>query len=967
MNYSENAGKKKSAGKKAKNRKRKNSIGIVIIRVLMIVVIVGAFAVIGGSVGAYMGIVENTELLNTDDVVPESYTSIVYDSAGNEIDRLHGDENREYVQLDDIPQNLQNAVVAIEDERFFDHNGIDFRGIMRAVVANIKSGRFSQGASTLTQQLIKNEGASNEKTITRKVREQYLAVTFERDLEKQLGSKKQAKKYILELYLNSIALGHGLNGVKTASEFYFGKDVSELTLAEAACIAGITNNPSGYSPISYPEYNKDRQTMVLQKMLENGYITQQEHDEALAEDIYANIVGQVRTLDEQTAQHSYFVDALIVQLAEDLQTQKNMNSQQAYNMIYSGGLTINATVDTGMQNIMEESYKNDSLFPPRGNTLDASYTISIMDNATQEQQHIERKETVYTQEDAEAFAQGVRDELLNESNTMVADRLTVTESLQSAMVIMDYHNGEIKALIGGRGEKKGDLVFNRATDALRQPGSSFKPVASYAPAIDLGLLSPGSVLMDEPLEVNGKKFQNWNKAYKGAVTVREAIRDSMNIVAVKTLMMVGYDRSFEYLKNFGITSLVDNEEINGGMYSDKGPATALGGLTRGVSVLELTGAYSALANKGMFNKPVLYSYVLDHSGQVLLDNRTNEPTQVVKESTAFMLTDMMEDVITGGGSATGRLANFRNKKMTIAGKTGTTSDDKDLTFVGYTPYYCAGIWLGYDNPRPMSYDKSYHLLLWRDIMEKIHADLPNKDFEAPGTVTKKVLCMASGLSPISGVCNRDYFGNGATNMDYVATDSIHGTGTCNLHKMYKIDVSTGMLANQYCGSVKSVSLAVDSNGNIVNASGDVTFRPGQYCTVHNANNRGERILSGDDNDDGQSSDNPSDTNENPEGNAGDDNETGENSGTGSNSNTQAPVTPEPEPEPVVQPGMPPADWEFNNNDNSTNTPNTPVEPPQETPPPQVTPPPAVTPPDTSAPAVSQPENSGGEADLFIPE
>ena len=290
----------------------------------MLVVLVG-FAVAGAGLGTVFGILQSTDMLNTSDVMPQSYTSIVYDDAGTEVDKLHGNENREYVNLEEIPLHMQQAVVAIEDERFYEHGGIDMRGIFRAMIENIKTMSFSQGASTITQQLIKNEVLTNEKSIARKVKEQFLALNLEDTLEKQLGSKKAAKDYILELYLNTIALSHGLNGVESASQYYFGKHVGDLTLAESACIASITNNPSLYAPDSQPENNKKRQTLVLDKMLELGYITQEEHDEALAEDVYANLVCTNQKESTGVANHNYFVEAMIDQLAVDLQEELGLS------------------------------------------------------------------------------------------------------------------------------------------------------------------------------------------------------------------------------------------------------------------------------------------------------------------------------------------------------------------------------------------------------------------------------------------------------------------------------------------------------------------------------------------------------------------------------------------------------------------------------------------------------------------
>lgn len=889
MGYSQDEKKHQSNNNQKKKKKKKKKKGIlgIILRIFMVIIIVGIFAVAGAFLGAYVGIIKDTGAINTEDITPGSYNSTIYDQAGNEIDTLHGNENREYVKLEYIPEDLQNAFVAIEDERFYEHNGIDIKGIMRAMVANIKTMSFSQGASTITQQLIKNNKLTSDKTLVRKIQEQYLAIAYENKLEDQLGSKKAAKDYILELYMNSIALNHGLYGVEAASEFYFGKSVSELNLAESACIAAITQNPSKYSPVSNPQYNKERQLIVLEKMLEQGYITQSEYNTAISDDIYSRIVGE--SSDGYTESlHSYFVDALIVEIANDLVKEKNMTEKQAYNLIYSGGLQIYSTVDTNMQAITEEAYLDDSLFPPKGNTLDVEYTISVMDIKTGEQTHHTKRTTVKTQEEAEAFKEEVKAEILNSTNQLVLDRLNVTESLQSAMVIMDYRTGEVKALVGGRGEKPGDLVFNRATEAYRSPGSSFKPLAVYGPAIDMGLLSCGSTIIDEPYTVNKYSPRNWNNTFLGPVTVRQAIRDSMNVVAVKTLVEdVGVDNAYNYLQKFGFTSIVE---------ADKVPSMALGGITNGVSVLEMTAAYSTIANEGVYNEPIFYTKIIDHNGDILIDKKISQNTHIVlKDSTAFMLTSMMEDVITGGGSATGRLANFQNTRMHIAGKTGTTNDSKDLTFVGYTPYYCAGIWMGYDIQKPMTYDKSYHLIVWREVMEKIHDGLPDKEFTVPSSVTKRTTCSVSGKAPISGVCENDYFGSGTVSSDYVAVDNVSGSsGTCNLHKMYKIDTTTGMIASEYCPSenVKEAALAVDSNGNVINAPSSNPMNVNQVCTEHTSSGDSYTVTptypddnNSDDSSDNNSSDNNSNNNNSNTGTNNSNNNSSGNNSSGSNNNS----------------------------------------------------------------------------------
>lgn len=788
---------------KKKKKKRKG------LRVFFLVLCILILAAAGLCIGAWISIIKSAPEINTSDIVPSNFTSIIYDDNGVEIDKLHGEENREYVTLDMIPEDLQNAVVSIEDERFYDHNGIDIKGIFRALIIDIKERNFSQGASTITQQLIKNEILTSDKKITRKLQEQYLAVKYEKELEKTLGSKEAAKDYILELYLNTISLNHGLNGVGAAAEYYFGKEVSELDLAECACIAGITKNPSKYSPISNPEANKERQTIVLQKMLELGYITQEEHDAALAEDIYSNLVGKQKSDEDSVSLHNYFVDHLIVTLAEDLQTQKNLTKQEAYNLIYSGGLQIYSTMSQDIQSRLESVFADDSLFPPSDKTYDASYTISVLNTQTNEQEHHSESKTVANRDEAEAFAEEVKAKYVDDTHKLVLDNLTVSNSLQAAMTIIDYHTGNIKAVVGGRGTKSGDLVFNRATQAYRQPGSCFKVLAAYLPAIDQDLYAAGSFLKDEPFSVGGWSPNNWwGSSYRGYATVREGIRDSMNILAAKVIVDAGVYNSYNYLKNLGFENVTE-EDINAN--------TSLGGLTNGVTVLELTAAYGAIANGGVYMKPTPYTKVLDHDGNVLLEYN-DEGTRVMKETTAFLLTDMMEDVISGGG--TGGLARFQKNNMPVAGKTGTTNDDKDLVFAGYTPYYAAGIWMGYDTPKKISYDKSYHLIVWRAIMDQLHDNLPYKEFEKPDGIMTASYCAIQNAIPISGVCSADYYGAGYYG-NMVSTDycvaATAPTSECTAHSMYRICKESGNLAGPNCPEdvIEELSLAV-VDGQIVN-------------------------------------------------------------------------------------------------------------------------------------------------------
>lgn len=807
--------KRKSAGKKGKAWKA-----------LMVLAVVIGFAVVGAGLGTVFGVLQGTNMLNTADVTPESYTSIIFDTNGQEIDKLHGEENREYVKLASIPQHMQQAVIAIEDQRFYEHGGIDMRGIMRALVENIKTFSFSQGASTITQQLIKNEALTNEKKLERKIKEQFMAISLENSLEKQLGSKKAAKDYILELYLNTIALDHGLHGVEAAAQYYFGKHVSELTLAESACLAGVTKYPSAYAPDTNPEKNKERQTLVLNKMKELGFISEAEFDSAMAEDIYANLVCSNTDENTGVANHSYFAEAMIDQIAKDLMKEKNYTKAQAYDLIYSGGLQIHSTVDTKMQSIMETAFMDDSLFPASDGTLDVTYLISVRDtenpDSEKNQTHYEKKKTITSEDEVDAFVASVKEEVLDETHVLVLDKVSISKSLQASMVIMDQYTGEIRAMVGGRGQKPGDSVFNRATQALRQQGSAMKPLASYAPAIDMGLLMPGSIIIDEPMTYGSWSPRNWNGKFLGPRTVRQGIRDSMNILAIKTFMMVGGDAAFEYLESFGFTTLAEE---------DKAATTALGGLTNGVSTLEQTAAYATIANGGTYIAPHYYTVVYDHQGNVLLDNSTVETHRVIKETTAYMLTDMMEDVVTGGTGTAAALSGMR-----VSGKTGTTNDTKDQTFYGYTPYYTAGIWMGYDAPKLINGSGNAHLKIWRTIMSQAHEGLSNKEFKKPEGLVTQTFCSASGDQPTE-ICSNDYYGVGTTT-DLATKDFVRADGVCKLHKTYVVCTESGKIAAPTCPENfhLSVNLAADSDGVIQGKpssipSGRMDIVLSEVCTI----------------------------------------------------------------------------------------------------------------------------------------
>lgn len=748
---------------------------------LIVIGILLAFAIGGAGIGAYIAIIKNTPDLGLVAIQPSAYTSIIYDSKGSEIDRFHGDENREYAALEDIPQYMQDAVIAIEDERFYQHDGVDARGFARAVYSTL-SGKSLQGGSTITQQLIKNNVTKvTHNSIVTKLQEQYLATKYEKELTKQLGSKEAAKKYILELYLNTIALGHGYNGVQAAALGYFNKDASQLDLAECASLAGVTNNPSLYSPRTQPENNKSRQSIILRYMLDQGYVTQEEKEAADAEDIYSKIsdAGSVDMEDEQEDAeniHSYFVDAMFEQISTDLQNKYNMSRTQAEYILYNGGLQINSTIDTDMQKIVDDIFLNPNAFPSMVYNYDISYRVSIEDSTTGQQTHSEYKQFARSMESAQQWVAEKKTAIeagLTSTQKIIADKAVYNIQPQAAMVIIDYHTGEVKALAGGRDKKLVNRGFNRATDSARQPGSVFKVLAAYAPAIDTGKITAATLIKDEPYTIGDYSPKNWwGNSYRGNCTARTGIRDSMNVLAVKTMVETGLDVCYDYLLNFGFTTLED----------DNHAATALGGLTNGVTQLEVAAAYGTIANQGEYKRPMLYSMVLDHDGNVLLENNA-EPRQVLKSTSAYILTQMMSSVV-NDPKGTGTAAKFKNSQMPVVGKTGTTTNTKDLTFVGYTPYYVGSIWFGYDrydttvpNMDKFLSNQHCHIDVWRDVMEKVHQNLEVKEFPQPEGISEIKVCKTTGMIPNKG-CETitEYFAEGTEPSKYCTG---HGSSSDN--------------------------------------------------------------------------------------------------------------------------------------------------------------------------------------------
>lgn len=633
------------------------------ILIFLITIIIGG-AVAGGAVlTAVMGMWGNTDGIDLDSLTMDSNSNIVYldPNTGEEKNllTLSSDENRIWVDLDATPKNLQNAFIAIEDERFPIHNGVDIKRTLKATLTYFldkltgKGGQASLGGSTITQQLIKNITGDDEQTISRKISEISKAI----DLEKKLS-----KDQILELYLNCIFLSQNCHGVQTAANLYFDKDVSQLNLAECASIASITQNPALYDPFINPDKNKEKQELVLAKMLSLGYITQEEYDEAVnypltfSKDTAATKKEEIIT--------SYYVDQVVRDAISRLQ-EKGYSESLATKMVYSGGLKIYCAYDPEIQTIVEEYYYNTNNFPD--------------------------------------------------------------SSAQSSIVIIDPSDGRVVAMAGGIGEKEASFTLNRAAQSPRQPGSTIKPLAVYAPALDNGTINTSTRVMDKRKSYDGWVPRNYSYTYSNSeVGLDYALQQSLNTVPVEIMSDMGIQTSFDFMtQKLGFTTLVEAEEINGEIYTDLGYAQlALGGLTHGATNIEMTAAYCIFPNQGVYNKPYTFTEIKNENGETILTGRDSETTwEAIKPETAAIMNRYLNSVVTSG---TGRGAALSDGTFT-AGKTGTTSENFDRWFIGYSPYYVASVWYGYDTPASIEMSSNPCIPVWKNVMDKVHSTIKKKN------------------------------------------------------------------------------------------------------------------------------------------------------------------------------------------------------------------------------------------------
>lgn len=824
MDFSKQKNQNKQLTKGNYNEKLYSRLWLYVLRILCVAILLATFAVAGIGLGTFLGMLDGVPEVSLNSLAIDQQTTTVVDQNGTLVTELKTAEQRTAIPYEEMPEDLIHAIVAIEDSRFFQHNGIDLEGILRAGITNLRSGGTSEGGSTLTQQMIKQMVLTDDQTWKRKIQEWYLALQLEYKMGQEYG-KERTKELILESYLNYNFLGNNCYGVEAAAQRYFGKSASEMNLAECALIAGIFNAPSAYDPISNTNnISRERQLQVLDAMLKQEYITQEEYDAAVADDVFSRVTAWNEQYEstEEDVLYSYFVDSVITQAQADIQEQLGCSEQEAYNTLFYGGYTIHITQDSNIQAIVDAAFADTSNFQYY-TYYELDYRLTVYDE--KDPTITDNFSTVglfYSPEQAQMAADEFKSQYVTsdmQEGTDYVESTTITEEPQYSMTVIDQHTGYVVALAGGRGEKKTNMGINRAIDAPRQPGSTFKILASYAAALDTGGFSPGSSMDDAPMNWGDWSPQNWwgSSYYRGFCTMREGIRDSLNIVTARFMREVGIETNFDYVENFGISTLRREPDSSG--ETDMVGSLCLG--SGSVTNLELCAAYATIANAGQYIEPRLYTHITDRNGNTFIDN-TPETRQVIKPTTAYMLCDMMRDVVTSG---TGTACNF-DSSMAIAGKTGTTSNYNDYSFVGFTPYYTCTVMAGFDY---VSYPEVYyqslgsysldpagtdanggasfledgaHKTLWSTVMAGIHQSLPSSDtfFEQPEGLTMTSICIDSGKAP-GPYCANDARGNRVT-YDWCEVGN-EPTEVCDRHVQVTVCSESGKLATEFCPSTKT--------------------------------------------------------------------------------------------------------------------------------------------------------------------
>lgn len=942
--------KNKKQENKGKKIKKRNGLKIFFISLFVAIIIA-----IGAVTGVVIAIAKDAPKIDPTNISSLlSQTSFILDQNGKTLEKIQTEEYRTIVELDKIPVYLRDAFIAIEDERFESHIGVDPIGIASSAMDNLKAGHTVRGASTITQQLARNLYLNNDKKWDRKIKEAYLALQIDKAL---------TKNQVMEGYLNRIYLGQGAYGVQEAAQTYFSKDIEDLTIAESALLAGVVKSPTKFAPYQtlkpedfdsekhvevgqvdilgekyiaiYNQHAVDRQKLVLSKMLELEKITKEEYDAALAEDMKASLKPGQKKI---TGLSSYFNDYIKAQVIDALVEKLGYSREQAEAELYTGGLKIYSTMDLELQQKLEDIYDNftqvllgspdrirgpafvswrlnkaqnivddknkviyykqenmfdenfnlvvekgtfemvddklvlkNSKFTPYENNIDISdyYTIDDRKNLVthkvgsltlpEDEFSIAEDKSIiisskYLKDNPDFYSVNEAGNLIIDEKYFYRQKDGVVQP-QSATVIMDYRTGELKALVGGR-DVEGDRILNRATSSTRQPGSTIKPLAAYLPALDNGYTA-ATAIDDIPFYMNGRAWpKNWYSGYRGLHTLRKSVEQSVNINSVKTVDDIGIPVSMEYLSRMGIIDK-DNPEKDNFITSAENSANndenlsalGLGGMTKGLTPLEMTAAFGSIANAGTYVEPIAFTKILDKDGNLLLDNVPKKNT-VVSPQIAYIMSDILRTTVTNGIAGRAQVPN-----MPTAGKTGTTQDKGDAWFIGYTPYYVAGLWIGNDSPQiKLNEGSAMAAQLWRIVMTKVHEGLESKKFDQPPNITSASICTQSGKLATE-LCSRDP--RGSTIRTEIFASGTQPTTSCDVHVELTIDKTTNQIANEYCPKDNVVTQVFiqrnppynpGNHGGVVPSDYQYTA-PTKVCEVHNQQTAIEDALEDEDEED----------------------------------------------------------------------------------------------------------------------
>ncbi len=808
MNYSHQELKKKQKKLVSKSKRIKCRLGEWAAYCGVILAVTFLLLVVFGLSGAIRGVIDNAPAAKGLDMMAKGQSSVIVDGNGKVIQTLSSDDLlQEYVSIEEIPECVRQAFIASEDKRFYEHHGVDMFGLMQALYAAIMDEKEEKRDNrTITQQLIQNQilpgkqGTTFFERFTRAIKEQHLAIELEDSVD---------KLKVLEYYLNTVNLGQNMVGVQAAAGYYFDKEISEVSVSEAAVLAAITSDPAKYDPASEQRHNERKRQTVLKSMLDEGYISEEEYEEALGDDVYLRIQNVKSTkANRKNVMKSYYSDAVVKQVIQDLKENLGYSQTEAYNVLYHEGLRIYACQDSTMQRICDEVVNADRYYPKTVRSY-LSYSLVVeQEGKKREYSELDIKNyfldkkgeeiSLYFKEAAKAkeYVQKFRAAMLKSGGRLLTENVQLVKQPQASFVLIEQATGEVRAIAGGRGQKIANREINRATESKRQPGSVLAMLSTYAPAIDTARITLGNVEDDAPYQYPGTETQvgQQGERYQGLMTLRQAMIQSKNIPAVKTLKKVSVQTGYEFLKKFCLTTIVEHKKNEEGQIdTDLQLQMALGGLNEGVTNLELTAAYAAIANGGVYQEPHFYTKIVDSEGNVLLDNQKN-PRRILKKGTAWLLTHAMQDAVQDG---TGKEAQFKEIGTAQAGNIGHTTNNTDFWFEGCTPYYTAGIWLGQDENTSQK-ASNCHMAIWRDIMERIH-QVERKtegNFVKPDKIVSRRICTKCGKLAVSGLCDKAQGGSASVNEYFVS--GTEPQQNCSCHVKYAFCKESKLLAGEDC-------------------------------------------------------------------------------------------------------------------------------------------------------------------------